>query len=335
MSKRKNISNSIKSTVAGRQYFKCANDHNADLDGIGTYKCPLWNGENKGSFDESGYEIDHKIEHCLTKNDDINNLQALCKSCHQVKSKMFQRSDTAKQLMINKRNTKKLMSFTIPTLKDVLRSNGKKTTGKKSELIERIVKLGIDINLSVTTKPKTTKTTKPKTTKPKTTKTTKPKTTKPKTTKNVQDLKEIKEKIKREILIQDLKVIKEKIKREILIQDLKVIKVVTTNEFLLKQLKQICIFLKISPNGTKGKLVNKINKQKCSVETLKKMEKGRYMIKCINLKSDDYHVYFTNTKLSKNNEPLINNHRKINGDNCPECKETNRYMLEYTNEFCK
>jgi 5-methylcytosine-specific restriction endonuclease McrA len=56
------------------------------------YLCPLWkiNDENiKGSFDESGYEIGHITEFSINNNDNINNLQALCKSCNIVKTKRF------------------------------------------------------------------------------------------------------------------------------------------------------------------------------------------------------------------------------------------------------
>ncbi len=53
------------------------------------YKCPLWNNDNDGSFDESGYEVDHIVEHCITSDDSYDNLQALCKMCHSVKTKKF------------------------------------------------------------------------------------------------------------------------------------------------------------------------------------------------------------------------------------------------------
>ena len=80
--------------MAGKQYNKCANNPNTKVIGLDNYKCPLWQNKNndiKGCFDESGYEIDHIIEHSLTQNDDINNLQALCKSCHTVKTNNFNR----------------------------------------------------------------------------------------------------------------------------------------------------------------------------------------------------------------------------------------------------
>jgi 5-methylcytosine-specific restriction endonuclease McrA len=83
------LSEAKKKNVAGKQYFKCANKPGTKIRGLGGYKCPLWNklGENKGSFDESGYEIDHIIEYSVSKNDETENLQALCGMCHKVKNK--------------------------------------------------------------------------------------------------------------------------------------------------------------------------------------------------------------------------------------------------------
>lgn len=53
--------------------------------------CPLWhsNKSNPGNFDEAGYEIDHIVEWSLTQNDNTDNLQALCPTCHKVKTKRF------------------------------------------------------------------------------------------------------------------------------------------------------------------------------------------------------------------------------------------------------
>ena len=90
MSKRSELTESTKKEVAGIQYYKCANTPTSKLDKLENYKCPLWNCEvNKGSFDKSGYAIDHIIEYSLTKNNDVTNLQALCPSCHAVKTKKF------------------------------------------------------------------------------------------------------------------------------------------------------------------------------------------------------------------------------------------------------
>jgi len=90
MSTRK-VTDALKKQIAGRQRFKCANKPGFTLTGLENYDCPLWkiNDDDKGSFDESSYEIDHIIEHCISKNDNENNLQALCKNCHVVKTKRF------------------------------------------------------------------------------------------------------------------------------------------------------------------------------------------------------------------------------------------------------
>ncbi len=80
MSKR-TLTDSQKKTIAGKQHYKCAT--------ITNYECPLWNANRDGSFDESGYEIDHITEFSLTQDDNVDNLQALCLSCHRVKTKRF------------------------------------------------------------------------------------------------------------------------------------------------------------------------------------------------------------------------------------------------------
>jgi len=86
--KSRHISEGIKKQVAGKQKYKCANNGSNNVKGIEGYLCPYWqNGD--GSFDESGYEIDHIEEFSLTQNNNINNLQALCRSCHAVKTKRF------------------------------------------------------------------------------------------------------------------------------------------------------------------------------------------------------------------------------------------------------
>jgi hypothetical protein len=76
------VSEATKKLIAGKQNYKCAA-------GIPDYQCPLWIGNNKGCFDESGYEIDHIVEYSMSKDDSIKNLQALCRSCHMVKTKRF------------------------------------------------------------------------------------------------------------------------------------------------------------------------------------------------------------------------------------------------------
>lgn len=91
---RKNLSKSLKESIAGKQSYRCANKPGKKLKGLENYECPLWkNTKDCGSFDENGYEIDHKVEHCLTADDSESNLQALCACCHGVKTKRFLRSE--------------------------------------------------------------------------------------------------------------------------------------------------------------------------------------------------------------------------------------------------
>ena len=56
------------------------------------YNCLLWSNFNenlKGSFDRSGYHIDHKVEFSISHDDSFDNLQALCLGCHGMKTKSF------------------------------------------------------------------------------------------------------------------------------------------------------------------------------------------------------------------------------------------------------
>ena len=69
------VTESIKKSVAGKQHYKCNNKPHSTLDKLDNYKCPLWKGsEHKGSFDESGYHIDHIEEWSINHNDSIDNL---------------------------------------------------------------------------------------------------------------------------------------------------------------------------------------------------------------------------------------------------------------------
>lgn len=100
----KKISQSKKKYVAGKQHYKCANRPGSKLDKLVDYVCPLWNKNNSetaGSFDESGYEIDHIEEFSINQNNNDDNLQALCKNCHSIKTKKFMMKKETKK------NTKK------------------------------------------------------------------------------------------------------------------------------------------------------------------------------------------------------------------------------------
>lgn len=80
------IQDKVKREVLKKQEYKCANQY-----GINGYKCLLWRYEN-GSFDLSGYQFDHIEEYCLTQNNSIDNIQALCPNCHAVKTKLFMKN---------------------------------------------------------------------------------------------------------------------------------------------------------------------------------------------------------------------------------------------------
>ena len=63
---RPHISAEKKLLIAGEQRFRCAGDRT---------RCPCW---NEGSFDESGFEIDHSPAWCDAYRSDRAVLQALC-----------------------------------------------------------------------------------------------------------------------------------------------------------------------------------------------------------------------------------------------------------------
>lgn len=71
----RSVTESQKKRVAGRQRYTCAAS-------VPEYTCPM----KKEPFDESGYEIDHIKELRDGGTNDISNLQALCISCHRVKT---------------------------------------------------------------------------------------------------------------------------------------------------------------------------------------------------------------------------------------------------------
>jgi hypothetical protein len=91
--KKRTVTAATKRSIAGRQFNQCANAPDQKYPRLEAYPCPLWakTGQTRGNFDESGYEVDHVEEHCLTQNDDESNLRALCKMCHAVRTKRFLR----------------------------------------------------------------------------------------------------------------------------------------------------------------------------------------------------------------------------------------------------
>jgi len=78
----------IKNQVLERQSRRCANSPNHPALNLADYNCPMWRLYG-GEFDQAGWHFDHIAELSLTQNSTINNLQALCPSCHAVKTKRF------------------------------------------------------------------------------------------------------------------------------------------------------------------------------------------------------------------------------------------------------
>ena len=83
------ISNIKKYELYQKYNGKCANNPNNPV--INGYECPMWKLYN-GTFDSSGYQIDHIEEFSLSNNNALNNLQPLCHCCHSVKTKIFMKN---------------------------------------------------------------------------------------------------------------------------------------------------------------------------------------------------------------------------------------------------
>lgn len=76
-STRTKIPEHTKYQILVRQAFRCK--------GVPNYTCPLL-GCTGGLFDEAGYDIDHVVPLVLGGSSDPTNLQALCVSCHRIKT---------------------------------------------------------------------------------------------------------------------------------------------------------------------------------------------------------------------------------------------------------
>ena len=130
-----------KKRIAGRQNYKCANSPDRQLTGLENHKCILWQLQesNQGIFDESGYEIDHIIEHSISENDSDENLQALCVSCHRVKTARFN-SNKRKENKKNKdpKDIKDIKDNSITKTKE--KPKIKKVNTKKTNIKEINVK---------------------------------------------------------------------------------------------------------------------------------------------------------------------------------------------------
>jgi 5-methylcytosine-specific restriction endonuclease McrA len=85
---RKSLTIVEKDKLLQHQEYKCANNPTNPSINLSKYKCPMWILYN-GKFDDSGYEFDHIEEFSITKNNNIDNFQALCPSCHSYKTKIW------------------------------------------------------------------------------------------------------------------------------------------------------------------------------------------------------------------------------------------------------
>jgi hypothetical protein len=116
------VSEATKKRIAGSQRYKCNNKPGSNLKGLENYKCLLWTlPEDPGIFDEGGYEIDHIYEFSLTHDDSENNLQALCHTCHAVKTKRFLNQKLLRNKKLSKRN--KIKSSNKPKIKSSTENN--------------------------------------------------------------------------------------------------------------------------------------------------------------------------------------------------------------------
>ena len=114
---RKNLSEGIKKLVAGKQQFRCANKPRSGI--IKNYNCPLWElKQRSGSFGEEGYEIDHIKEVSTGGNNDMQNLQALCLSCHSVKTRRFLSFRYDKKSLIDKKEEQSENTYEVESILD-------------------------------------------------------------------------------------------------------------------------------------------------------------------------------------------------------------------------
>jgi hypothetical protein len=128
MKMKRKVTEALKKLVAGRQNYKCANSPSANI--VKNYKCPLWqNTQRLGNFGEEGYQIDHIVEHSLTQNDDESNLQALCLSCHSVKTRRFMIKSTTENTENVNKEEKEAEVYEIEAILD------KRKSGKKWEYL--------------------------------------------------------------------------------------------------------------------------------------------------------------------------------------------------------
>lgn len=84
---RLSLSDHEKKRILGKQRYRC---NNAITPFISDYTCPLsYNPVLPGVLDEAGCEYDHILELAEGGSNDLTNFQALCVSCHRVKTARY------------------------------------------------------------------------------------------------------------------------------------------------------------------------------------------------------------------------------------------------------
>jgi len=99
------VRESAKKEVVAKQEHRCKNSPGSKIKSLEDYDCLLWKkpAPSTGIFDLSGYQVDHIVPWCETHDNSIENLQALCPSCHGRKT-------TAENIARPPRSKKKLSS---------------------------------------------------------------------------------------------------------------------------------------------------------------------------------------------------------------------------------
>lgn len=84
---RLSLSDHEKKRILGKQRYRC---NNTITPFISDYTCPLsYNPVLPGVLDEAGCEYDHIVELAEGGSNDLTNFQALCVSCHRVKTARY------------------------------------------------------------------------------------------------------------------------------------------------------------------------------------------------------------------------------------------------------
>jgi hypothetical protein len=141
------IPEATKLQVLERQKNRCNNNPIKPALNLNDYHCPIWQLYG-GEFDQAGWQFDHIDELAMTHNNDASNIQALCPSCHAVKTKRF---------MENKRQ---FTSSELDTGRGFMDID--KGAGAKRKYKTKSTSTSTSTSLSVTPQPKKRRTKSPK-----------------------------------------------------------------------------------------------------------------------------------------------------------------------------